>query len=144
MDMSNTPFVCLYIFSERSYKYAVSSETTASPFWFNLYTSLFSFPVDNIPSSRLISVSALSTASDACSPYAVTVIYVSIANISRLCFSSLDFSEFSLLESSFLSVCVCVVLADAVLFPQPMVPIDTAAHKMAITIFLFILYPLYL
>ena len=58
--------------------------------------------------------------------------------------SSLDFSEFSLLESSFLSVCVCVFLADAVLFPHPTVPIDTAAHKMAITIFLFILYPLYL
>ena len=91
MLMSNAPFVVLFILSASETMSFVSSESVPLPVWLSLYISLSFFCALSTVSSLFISSTASSTAFSAFLPYAVTVIYVSIANMSfdAFLFSSL-------------------------------------------------------
>ena len=136
MAMSKAPSVIVLSSIPLCTRYPPSSDKVADLFTFNFAISLSSSPVESNASSLFISAIDASTAFFAFSPYAVTVIYVSIANTS--CEDS--FADF---KSLFIPSCEAVVFSVASLPPEPQpVTANATVNNIAAAVFFFTLLPL--
>ena len=117
-------------------RYPPSSDSVADLFTFSFAISLSASPVESNASSLSISAIDASTAFFAFLPYAVTVIYVSIANTS--CEDS--FADF---DSVFIPSCEAVVFSVTSL-PLELQPVTANAtvSNIAATVLFFTLLPL--